>query len=86
MTGLHANGQTITKPPCPLPEAKPGAGLLDNYLTMMDKKTGVCKKDATRHDSPSPGSLSEYKIMKQTPEQQSAYFQKATEHCNQYII
>ena len=48
-------------PPCPLPEAKPGAGLLDNYLTMMDKKTGVCKKDATQHDSPSPGSLSEYK-------------------------
>lgn len=61
MTGLHANGQTTTKPPCPLPEAKPGAGLLDNYLTMMDKKTGVCKKDATQHDSPSPGSLSEYK-------------------------
>jgi hypothetical protein len=51
-----------TKPPCPLPEAKPGAELLlDNYLTMMDKKTGGLQEGCNATRLPSPGSLSEYK-------------------------
>ena len=58
---MRANGQTTLKPPCPASDAKPGAGLLDNYLTKMDKKTGVCKKDATRHNRLLSGSPSEYK-------------------------